>query len=646
MDILQHKEGPSPELDLNDNNFESNELSDKLVNESIICHFNKSLDGTYLNNNINTKVTFDNEIKPTYTINDLSKPIKGLMCFENNNATGFGTLFNEDVGDSTQITEFFNPNGIESLNVNNNFIDNIDVKNTNLADGCRSDESWLSDDSDHHLKRDCDLLVNNDVNEFFCNHKDNLPIKINDLTTNVDYRKLSVDRDVIMNDELMDKTDKLDTCTLHNEDGTDNDNCQELFKNNNIFNNESEIIDVIDKDSILTNSNDNNINENISGNENPEHFQNIDEHTCRESITKGEKYIQSNETLAKILNKDHENVTNAPKALLDLENNIDVTTVIPEIQSFDHVETPLVPVNVINETILQEQISSQEIYRNIDSTYDNNRSTPQNIIQSPPKSNNGPKEICETEDATSDNSIISHKDISVSDAKVTYSCNYGLDIKSDDKNSYDITCCKGKSALYETPEDSSNGRYERRLEKTSDSNSISSGRHSKFLTTLQHMNEKRSSDFSVEELLHSGKSKSYSDSYKTRVHTVTFADDERPLQTINYARDRFDDSYLSGYHDQVSSYRTRISPSGYDGLTTKISPGCRTTRISPSEYTGLTGRTRISPTASAGRTKTSPAGSTGRQSPGCRGSRRMAKRTTDGKENNYSKYLARSQYRK
>ncbi|KAI5742744.1 hypothetical protein M8J77_010858 [Diaphorina citri] len=90
MDSPQLKEEYPLKHILNNNRFLSNEMcsnstfSDNIVN----CNLNKSIDKNYLSNNINTNVTFDNEIKTTYTINNSTNRARGQYLVSNNETPG------------------------------------------------------------------------------------------------------------------------------------------------------------------------------------------------------------------------------------------------------------------------------------------------------------------------------------------------------------------------------------------------------------------------------------------------------------------------------------------------------------------------------------------------------------------------------
>lgn len=90
MDSPQLKEEYPLKHILNNNRFLSNEMcsnstfSDNIVN----CNLNKSIDKNYLCNNINTNVTFDNEIKTTYTINNSTNRARGQYLVSNNETPG------------------------------------------------------------------------------------------------------------------------------------------------------------------------------------------------------------------------------------------------------------------------------------------------------------------------------------------------------------------------------------------------------------------------------------------------------------------------------------------------------------------------------------------------------------------------------
>lgn len=519
MDVSQLNGGPPSEFDLNDNDFLSNELTNKILNDNINGNYDKTLDGNNLNNNINTKVTFDNEIKQTYTINESSKPIRGLICLDDNNATGFETTLNQ--AEDTENTVFCKQYGIDSVN-NITDIDNLKVDNTNLihASSNRNDKVCRLSHIENLAIED-DSFNKMDVNENIC---DNHPQETShNLQRRIENSNISFGScyDVTQSKELIHETGNILISGVQHDE-------VDSYENQNVSEDESH----------------------ISKHE-PEQksFEDIDNHDKIEASIKnmGENIIiRHDETyqVDPLVKSDQQKQLEPPQ----LGENILSRNV------------------VLSNTMNNDSDETKSEFKNTE-----NDSSQNNCENIPPKK----------------------QPVAIIRSPIDLACKI-IEPAPQNETSPLETC----SSISRVPDQTKN---------TTDQ------KHTKFLNTLKHMNEqKRPSELSFEEFLNRGRSKPYSDSYKTRVHNVTFADDERPLHTINYARDRFDDAYLSGYQDHVSSSRTRISPSGSFGST--------------------------------GRTKISPTGSTRKQSPGSRAAtRRSVKssvRTSDGKENNYSKYHA------
>lgn len=515
MDVLEsNKEHHA--CDLNANDRLSNELRSKTLNDNINSDYENTVDGHCLNNNINAKVTFDNEIKPTYTVSESLKPIRGLICLDNTD--GFDTTLNSgDTEGKLVLTQQYR---IDS-DYNNLDIINSIVENTNLTQKC-SDNEGSHFSLIENLAQEDDPMNKIDVNENICsinnNHQEDTIPNLKGFFENLKISSYSRKDTAKLKEELLHETGNILISNVL-QDNIDNKcyNNQDISENSIVLKVESEKISSYKSDTIT------------------DYY---------------DKMEDNNKTTSKNINiKD---------------NTTDLAESSIAINQHDHDESSKQGENIFLRNSLFLHMKHSHCEKDI-----------QDLINA--KDDVNPKNI----------STIMNESIAT------------VKSPSDCANEINKTTSGNKSS----PQDPCNTVSE----VTDQIKNTTEKRHTKFLNTLKHMNEKkRPTVLSFEEFLNRGRSRPCSESYKTRVHTVTFADDEKPLHTINYARERFDDAYLSGYHDQVTSSRVRTSP------------------------------------CSSERARLSPTGSARKLSPGTRTSTRRllksANRTPDGKENSYSKY--------
>ncbi|KAL1458450.1 hypothetical protein WDU94_008604 [Cyamophila willieti] len=481
MELLKPEEDLDLHFDLNDNKFVTNNMC---CNNDNNVNLNKTIDKT-LFNNINTNVTFDTELKPTYTINETSKQYKGqyldnktgvveTICDQNINNTGESNVLSKNNHNTEKINKLPDENETDIL---------INSKHINANASTDVNTSITDSISSVHIRKEelstCkqgDVNDNTDVNENNCCHS----TEINETIKSLDI----VDKPNV---------DNINNCTL--ETKSEDKECEKIPGDDNLLKRkivESPI------NNLLSDSKNELVHESTRSNPKSNDSPKTPEPAKQEYVTVRSNTIndECNERSRNEFSKNvHENRCTSSRS----NDQSKLTTS----KSMDTIQRPFTHDNEI------QKLGPQQLY--------------------------SPQEPC---------------------MRITEQ------VKSN-------------------------------------------GRHNKFLNTLRQMNEQKKQQRQELDFLNRRKARHVQDAYKKPRNMATFEDDESPLHTINYAADKFDDAYLSGYQDRVNKI-SRISPG-----ESRSSAGCSS--------------------------------STGKQNGGHRNSSRKpsrssAMRTTDGKENNHSSF--------
>uniref|UniRef100_A0A8D8Q9P5 Uncharacterized protein n=1 Tax=Cacopsylla melanoneura TaxID=428564 RepID=A0A8D8Q9P5_9HEMI len=486
MELLKHEEDLDLQFGLNDNKFIGKNIC---FNNDNNFNLNKTIDKTFFNNNINTNVTFDTELKPTYTVKEASKQCRGQYL--DNKTAGF-------INNATETSEL--------------------SKNNHINDAYTNE---LSDENET-------AIVINSKNI-------NASAPITDVNASKTEGISSVHNMKIYNTECHNTFDKILSCKT----GDVNDNTD------------------VNENSCYHTENSNNITKTD--------FQN----TITPLIRIDEPKVDNTSTCAIETNKANRNSEDkgCERTLEDCKH------MGKKFIKAELVEEP------INNLLCENESANNESTR----AKSNDTREPTKQEYKSLQSNTITHEF--NERSCNEFSVNEHENkcaISRTNDQSNLKTSKSMDtIQRPFTHNSDIQK-PAPQQLYSPQEPC--GQLK------------SNGRHNKFLNTLRQINEQKKQRHELE-FLKRGKTIHSRDAYKKPRHIVAFEDDESPLHTINYAPDKFNDAYLSGYQDRLN--------------VTRISPGC----VTPTgkQYGDHRNNSR-------------------------KPSRTSAIRTTDGKENNHSSF--------